>query len=223
MQNASFIIHISFILRERIWRPSTKHDNGVHNLRLHLKQLSGHIMIIAEGRLQTGTCRRVRKISLTMRNNACRRSGHMTRRRSWLGKRAVKDERYRVLSISFFLPFSLFFLFPFFPFLLFFLSSVFFFFLFFFYSFFLPFIFSFVLSFFNERVLLTVRAVVKVLEGPLLYARATAAQQEEPYIVRWWLDGQRTATIAEPRAIHLAIALSPEIYSMWRERITVDC
>lgn len=119
MQNASFIIHISFILRERIWRPSTKHDNGVHNLRLHLKQLSGHIMIIAEGRLQTGTCRRVRKISLTMRNNACRRSGHVTRRRSWLGKRAVKDERYRVLSISFFLPFSLFFLFlpfSFFPF-----------------------------------------------------------------------------------------------------------
>lgn len=78
-------------------------------------------------------------------------------------------------SIFPFLSFSSFFLF-----LLFFLSSVFFFFFSFFYSFFLPFIFSFVLSFFNERVLLTVRAVVKVLEGPLLYARATAAQQEEP-------------------------------------------
>lgn len=126
------------------------------------------------------------------------------------------------LFLSFFrFPFSFFFLFSLF-FCSFFLPCSFFF-LFFFYSFFLPFIFSFVLSFFNERVLLTVRAVVKVLEGPLLYARATAAQQEEPYIVRWWLDGQRTATIAEPRAIHLAIALSPEIYSMWRERITVDC
>lgn len=152
MQNASFIIHISFILRERIWRPSTKHDNGVHNLRLHLKQLSGHIMIIAEGRLLTGTCRRVRKISLTMRNNACRRSGHMTRRRSWLGKRAVKDERYRVLSISFFLPFSLFFLFlPFsFFFCSFFLPCSFFSFLFFILSFSLLYFLSFFLSLTSE-------------------------------------------------------------------------